>query len=128
VPLREAIALGLDLDLAIAAPEKGMIPWKSSQQVVISLRRFAQKLDTREASVRRLGAPVKGMALTPGGLRAALAEQDVGGLLGTEMRGEGMDKSLLGIAKRVAALVLALAAVGVALFYIGLAAMFPDGV
>ena len=106
------------------------MPWRSSQQVIITLKRFAAKVEAKEVNLKKKAPynPARGVALTPAGLRSALAEADVGNLLGTEMKDDNMDKSLVGIAKRVALLLVALIVVGVGLFYGGLTLMFPDGV
>jgi hypothetical protein len=130
VPLREALSLGLNFEQAVASPEEGMVPWRSSQQVIITLKRFAAKVEAKEVNLKKKAPynPARGVALTPAGLRSALAEADVGNLLGTEMKDDNMDKSLVGIAKRVALLLVALIVVGVGLFYGGLTLMFPDGV
>lgn len=127
VPLREALALGLDLDDAIANPEPGMVPWRSSRQVIIAMRRFATKYTSKAlAKPKGVYKPATGVILTPEGIRAAMSEQDVGGILGTEIKGADMDKSLLGMAKRVAALLVALVGLGAGLFYFGLQFMFPE--
>jgi hypothetical protein len=128
VPLREAISLGLDIEKAIQAPEAGMIPWKSSQQVIISLRRFAKKYAFTAAPEKAPYNPARGVMLTPAGIRSAMAQKDVGEILGTEMKSVGMDKSLGGIVKRVSLLLLALVVMGAALFWLGLTFMFPEGI
>jgi hypothetical protein len=123
-PLREALNLGLDFEKCVDAPEPGMIPWKSSQQVIIGLRRFAQKYRAQETVESRLRKPATGVILTPQGIRAAMTEQDVGDILGTDIT--GMDKSLAGIAKRVILLVAVLAGSGALLFWLGLIFLYPD--
>lgn len=44
------------------------------------------------------------------------------------MKGDDMDKSLSGIFKRVALLLLVLVSSGVGLFFLGLKLAFPDGI
>ena len=121
------MALGLDFEAAISSPGEGMITWKSSQQIIISLRRFARTYESQAAQATPTAYnPAKGVALTPEGIRSAMAEEDVGGMLGTEIKGMDMDRSLGGIVKRVALLLAALIGLGVALYAFGLQYMFPE--
>eukprot|EP00892_Ulva_mutabilis_P006777 jgi/Ulvmu1/4471/UM002_0196.1 len=127
VPLREAIGLGLDLEQALQSPEPGMLKLKASQQVVIALKRFAKTVGkiTKERAEYN---PVKGMQLTPAGVRTAMSQEDISNLVGTEMKGAGMDKTLSGILKRVALLLLTLIGLGAGLYVVGLQLLFPDGI
>ena len=104
-----------------------MVPWRSSQQVIIAMRRFAAKYTSKSlAKAKAPYKPATGVILTPEGIRAAMSEADVGSILGTEIKGADMDKSLGGMAKRVGLLLLALVGLGVGLFYLGLTFMFPE--
>lgn len=125
VPLREALAMGLDLDAAIAAPEPGMIAWQSSQQVIISLRKFRKAVSTAQAKSSKLGTkgPARGVEMTPSGIRSAMSSEDLSEVLGAEMK--GIDTSMGGIAKRVLLLLVALTGLGAALWWLGLAFLFP---
>lgn len=127
VPLRDAIGLGLDFEQALQNPDPGMLKLKASQQVVIALKRFAKTVGkiTKERAEYN---PVKGMQLTPAGVRTAMSQEDISNIVGTDMRGAGMDKTLLGILKRVALLLLALVGLGAGLYVVGLKVMFPDGI
>lgn len=127
VPLRDAIGLGLDFEKALQSPDPGMLKLKASQQVVIALKRFAKTVGTI-AKERAEYNPVKGMQLTPAGVRTAMSQEDISNLVGTDMKGAGMDKTLVGILKRVALLLLALIGMGVGLYIVGLQLLFPDGI
>jgi hypothetical protein len=116
--------MGLDFDKCIQNPEPGMITWKSSQQVVIGLRKFVKKYKAQDSIESRLRKPATGVILTPEGIRDAMTQQDVGDILGTDIT--GMDKSLGGIAKRVVLLLVVLAGSGCLLFWLGLTFLFPD--
>lgn len=126
VPLRDAIGLGLDFEQALQNPEPGMLKLKASQQVVIALKRFSKTVG-KIAKERAEYNPVKGMQLTPAGVRTAMSQEDISNLVGTDMKGAGMDKTLGGILKRVALLLLALVGMGVGLYVLGLQFLFPDG-
>ena len=128
IPLRKAIAMGLEFEKAVASPEPGMVPLKAPQQVLISLKKFARVCKDNVREDRPAYNPTKGLQLTPAGVRTAMAQEDIQELVGTDMRGADMDKSLGGIFKRVALLLLILVSSGVALFYLGLQFAFPNGV
>jgi hypothetical protein len=127
VPLREAIALGLDFEKALNSPVEGMVPMKTSQQVIIALKRFARSYTTQAAREPTTINPARGMQLTPAGIRSAMSQEDVSAILGTDMKGGDMDKSLGGIVRRVLLLLLALTGLGAGLFVVGLKFLFPDG-
>lgn len=128
IPLRKAISLGLEFEQAIATPEPGMVPLKAPQQVLISLKKFAKICKANVREERPAYNPTRGLQLTPAGVRTAMAQEDIQELTGTEMKGADMDKSLSGIFKRVALLLLILVSSGVGLFYLGLQLAFPDGI
>lgn len=125
MPLRDALAFGLDFEAALASPEEGMVQWRAPQQVTLTLKKFMQRLAAREGAVTKPADPARGITLTPAGIKSAMAEPDVGSLLGADLT--GIDKSAAGIAKRVLLLLAALSAIGVVLFYGGMRLAFPDG-
>lgn len=122
VPLREALTLGLDFEAMLAEPAAGMVPWKSSRQVQLSLQKFAKTMANVEAKPDMYN-PTRGLDLTPKGLKTAFQSADVGDIVGADIR--GMDTSMLGIFKRVVVLLLVLVGLGVGLWFIGLEYMFP---
>ena len=125
VPLRDALAFGLDFEAALQNPEAGMVRWRATQQVTISLKKFMQRLAAQEGTISKPIDPARGIKLTPAGIRTAMAEPDVGSILGTDLT--GIDKSMVGIAKRVVLLLVVLSGTGLVLFYGGMKLAFPDG-
>lgn len=120
--------MGLEFEKAITTPEPGMVPLRAPQQVLISLKKFARVCKDNVREERPAYNPTRGMQLTPAGVRTAMAQEDIQELTGTEMKGAGMDKSLGGIFKRVAILLVLLVSSGVGMFYLGLKLAFPDGI
>lgn len=127
IPLRKAVAMGLDIEQVMAQPEPGMVPLRAPPQVLISLKKFAKVCKTNVREERPAYNPTRGLQLTPAGVRTAMTQEDIQELTGTEIKGADMDKTLSGILKRVALLVFILGVSGVVMFFVGLKLAFPDG-
>lgn len=113
----------MDFEETLTNPLPGMIPWRSSQQVIISLRKFAKTMKTVKAKNIVTNGPARGVTLTPDGIKDAIALDDVSDLLGASMT--DIDTSLAGVVKRVGLLLFLLIGFGAGLFYLGLEYMFP---
>jgi hypothetical protein len=121
--------MGLNFEETVAKQtEPGMVALRAPPQVLISLKRFARMCKDNVREARPAYNPTRGIQLTSAGVRTAFAQEDIQDLTGTEMKGADMDKSMVGILKRVALLLLVLATSGVGLFYLGLWLAFPDGI
>jgi hypothetical protein len=124
VTLRDAIVAGLDFEAALQDPD--LVKLQASQQVMIQLRKFAQKVQRGQqqggdAEAEAASVPRKSRA--PTSQRISL-NSDASQLLGTDMT--GIDTSVGGVIKRVALLLLVLSALGIVLFFVGFKYAFPE--
>jgi hypothetical protein len=118
------------------------VPFSASTQIKIQLRSFAemvakQIVQQKRAALEQMAASSSGAGARRGMTASSAAElvdsiKRVGGrnaedLVGTEIKG-GMDTTIGGIVRRVVLLVLALAVLGVVLFYAGLYYLFPTDI
>jgi len=127
VTLRDAIAAGLDFEQAMQDPELPRL--QASQQVIIQLRKFAQTVAARQlkAASERQAAPRMAVSQPAASSSPRMTlGSDLSDMLSTEMT--GIDTSVLGVVKRVAGLLAAMAGLGVLLFYVGLKYAFPNGI
>lgn len=126
VTLRDAIVAGLDFEAALQDPN--MVKLQASQQVMIQLRKFAAKVQRgRQASpdAESDADSSQPRSSAPAGSPERLnLRTDVSQLLGTDMT--GLDTSVGGVVKRVAALLLVLSALGIVLFFVGFKYAFPE--
>lgn len=125
VTLRDAIVAGLDFDATMKDPDA--IKLQASQQVIIQLRKFAEKIQkARSKPSEATDSPSTPQKATSTAKSSRLSmDTDVSQLLSTDMT--GLDSSLAGVVKRVALLLLALIALGVTLFFVGYSYTFSSG-
>jgi len=115
VTLREAVLLGLDFKAALQNPDG--IKMQASPQVVIQLRKFAEKIEEQKAKGLAEEKAVRIADDLPFSAKTFTLGTDASDLLRTEIN--DMDMSILGVVKRVAALLLGLALLGLVLFFAG---------
>jgi hypothetical protein len=137
ITLREAVQCGLDFSKAVeepAAVDPALVRLVASQQVLIRLRKF------NEATLKAMGMAASpppfaeprssssgsrsGGSARSSGRRSATLDRDLSQILGTDM--QGIDTSAFGIVKRVGIVLVALAALGVVLYVVGINTVFPD--
>lgn len=124
VTLRDAIVAGLDLEATMKDPDA--VKLQASQQVIIQLRKFAEKIQKNQAqpAAAKDSQPAPQAASPVSGKRLSF-DSDVSQLLSTDMT--GLDTSIAGVVKRVALLLLLLIALGVSLFFVGYKYTFSTG-
>lgn len=116
--LREAIQLGLDFQATSQGQgSPGCVDLRASQQVLIQLRKF------NEATLKAMSTPS-----TPGTYKGKVvtSAKSLSEIFDSEEVG-GVDTSIAGVATRVALVLVALSALGVLLFRMGLQFAFPEG-
>ncbi|KAL6776503.1 hypothetical protein ACKKBG_A21410 [Auxenochlorella protothecoides x Auxenochlorella symbiontica] len=129
VAMREAVGQGLDLLAALESGDKRLVQLQASPQVQRQLEKFI--LATLEGQKKKAAAtspPKFGSASGEAGGKSGgswsgpkpsgVLERDVSDMLSTDI--QGIDKSVLGIIRRVLILVAVLVFFGVGLFYLGL--------
>ncbi len=121
ITLRDAVLEGLDFKQMLDNPtafDEDAVTLRASQQVLIRLKKFSEAA-LKAAEERKSAAAVvqKKGKQRPLGMDTDLSEQ-----LATDMA--GIDTSIVGIIRRVLALLLALSVGGVALWFIGLKYLF----
>lgn len=120
VTLRDAINCGLDFESAMQNGD--YVQLKSSPQVMIQLRKFAQASKRiKEAVGTEASAPQLAKAVSQGAIKPG----DLADILNTEIKG-GMDTSAFGILRRVLLIILVAIFSGTALFFLGLKYAFPE--
>ncbi|KAG1665498.1 hypothetical protein FOA52_009759 [Chlamydomonas sp. UWO 241] len=119
--LRAAIQEGLDFEQALQDPD--LVEITTSQQIIIQLRNFnKQALKAQTVAAARNQAANIGRAASS----RRSSDMDLADILGRPNDDRlDIDASPLGIAKRVALLLLVMVLSGTALFFIGLETMFP---
>jgi len=121
ITLRDAVLEGLDFKQMLENPtafDEDAVTLRASQQVLIRLKKFSEAA-LKAAEARKSAAAVvqEKSKQRPLGMDTDLSEQ-----LATDMA--GIDTSIVGIIRRVLALLLALSVGGVALWFIGLKYLF----
>ena len=121
ITLRDAVLEGLDFKQMLDNPtafDEDAVTLRASQQVLIRLKKFSEAA-LKAVEERKSAAAVvqKKGKQRPLGMDTDLSEQ-----LATDMA--GIDTSIVGIIRRVLALLLALSVGGVALWFIGLKYLF----
>ena len=121
ITLRDAVLEGLDFKQMLDNPtafDEDAVTLRASQQVLIRLKKFSEAA-LKAAEERKSATAVvqKKGKQRPLGMDTDLSEQ-----LATDMA--GIDTSIVGIIRRVLALLLALSVGGVALWFIGLKYLF----
>lgn len=126
VTLRDAIVAGLDLEATMKDPKA--VKLQASQQVIIQLRKFAEKVQksrpkpTAATNNDAVSAP---QSPSPSTAKRLSLDSDASQLLSTDMT--GLDTSIAGVVKRVVLLLLVLIALGIGLFFVGYKYTFSSG-
>eukprot|EP00192_Tetraselmis_astigmatica_P018905 CAMPEP_0117671922 /NCGR_PEP_ID=MMETSP0804-20121206/13617_1 /TAXON_ID=1074897 /ORGANISM="Tetraselmis astigmatica, Strain CCMP880" /LENGTH=252 /DNA_ID=CAMNT_0005480465 /DNA_START=58 /DNA_END=816 /DNA_ORIENTATION=+ len=124
ITLRDAINAGLNFEAALeaAVANPNYVPFASSKQAKIQLKKFAEtyaKSVAANARTKTAAPPVMGgKVIEKRSVQEILGTKDVSGMTSTELT--GIDTSVGGIVARVLGLVVVLILSGVAAYFIGL--------
>ncbi|KAK9841165.1 hypothetical protein WJX74_001299 [Apatococcus lobatus] len=121
ISLRSGLNAGMDFEAALSNPDN--LKMQASPQIAVQLKRFAAAAKKIKSALQPEGSARKSGGGSSGGQQStssgpAPSAADISSLFDTEKT--GLDTSILGIARRVAILLLLLSALGTGLFFIGL--------
>ncbi|CAK0787216.1 hypothetical protein CVIRNUC_010432 [Coccomyxa viridis] len=130
ITLREGINCGLDFKKALKDSEdQQLVKFQGSPQIVIQLQKFAEAVKRIKGAVGSVNDRTAPPAAAAAAGKSAYSSEsvfgkDLSGLLSTDLT--GIDPSLGGIIRRVAALLVVGVLLAVALFFVGLKFTFPE--